>query len=83
MKWLIITQDFPPGFIGGIAAKTLLNKSEGITRLRGRWYEIRVEGMDAPVTTTAIYHPAYLLRQPAQKRHAWRDLRSIRARLDS
>ena len=68
--------------VGGVSAKTLLDRSEGITRLRGRWYEVRPEGADRPITTTAIYHPAYLLRQPAQKRHAWHDLRAIRAKLE-
>ncbi len=38
-------------------------------------------GMTAPIPTIAIYHPAYLLRQPAQKRDAWRELLSIKARL--
>jgi DNA polymerase len=67
--------------VGGISAKTLLERSEGITRLRGRWYDVRPHGLDHAVSTTAIFHPAYLLRQPAQKRNAWRDLREIRARL--
>ncbi|MFP6759796.1 MAG: uracil-DNA glycosylase [Alphaproteobacteria bacterium] len=68
--------------VGGVSAKTLLDRSEGITRLRGRWYEVRPDGFDRSITTTAIYHPAYLLRQPAQKRHAWHDLRDIRAKLE-
>ncbi|MFP6759806.1 MAG: uracil-DNA glycosylase, partial [Alphaproteobacteria bacterium] len=68
--------------VGGTAAKALLARSEGITRLRGRWYEVQLDGFDRPIATTAIYHPAYLLRQPAQKRHAWRDLRDIRAKLE-
>jgi len=68
--------------VGGVSAKTLLDRSEGITRLRGRWYEVRPDGFDRSIPTTAIYHPAYLLRQPAQKRHAWHDLRDIRAKLE-
>lgn len=68
--------------VGGISAKTLLKRTEGITRLRGRWYTVQPAGLDQPIETTAIFHPAYLLRQPSQKRQAWRDLMAIRAKLD-
>ena len=74
-------------FLGGTAAKTLLGRSEGITRLRGHWYEWRPQaiatGESAPIPALATLHPAYLLRQPAQKRNAWRDLLAIRERLDA
>jgi DNA polymerase len=66
---------------GGTSAKTILGTTEGITRLHGRWIDHTMPGMTAPIPTIAIYHPAYLLRQPAQKRDAWRDLLSIKARL--
>ncbi|MDP6013886.1 MAG: uracil-DNA glycosylase [Alphaproteobacteria bacterium] len=66
--------------VGGISAKALLGCSEGITRLRGKWYEIMLPGA-APIPATAMFHPAYLLRQPAQKRLAWRDLLAVRDRL--
>ncbi len=68
--------------VGGPSAKTLLGRTEGIMRLRGKWYQYRGPTMAAPVTATAIFHPAYLLRSPAQKREAWRDLLAIEARLD-
>ena len=67
---------------GGTSAKTILGTTEGITRLRGRWIDHTIPGMAAPVPTIAIYHPAYLLRQPAQKRDAWRDLLAIKSRLE-
>jgi DNA polymerase len=67
---------------GGTSAKALLATGEGITRLRGRWFELAVPGLAAPVSAMAIYHPAYLLRQPALKREAWRDLLRIRKALD-
>jgi DNA polymerase len=60
--------------LGGTAAKALLGTAEGISRLRGRWFEYQPPGLAAPVPTLATYHPAYLLRTPAQKRAAWRDL---------
>ena len=68
-------------FLGGTAAKTLLNRTEGITRLRGKWYDYAPAGR-APIPAMATLHPAYLLRQPAQKRAAWLDLVAVRERLD-
>lgn len=68
---------------GSASAKTLLARNEGITRLRGRWMLYESAGMTRPLPTMAIYHPAFLLRQPAQKREAWRDLLAIRDKLDS
>ncbi len=67
---------------GGVSAKAVLNTTDGIMRLRGRWFRHEVAGLDRPVPTRAIFHPAYLLRSPAQKREAWRDLITIRQRLD-
>jgi len=67
---------------GGTAASALLPLSEGITRLRGRWFELEVPGLDAPVATLPIFHPAFLLRTPERKREAWRDLLALKARLD-
>ncbi len=68
---------------GGVSAKTLLDTSQGITRLRGRWVDLTVPGLDAPVPAMPLYHPAYLLRQPAQKRQAWRDLLAVQERLET
>jgi uracil-DNA glycosylase family 4 len=67
---------------GGTAASTLLPVTDGITRLRGRWFELAVPGLDAPVSTLPIFHPAFLLRTPARKREAWRDLLALKTRLD-
>ena len=65
--------------LGGAAAKTILGTSEGIMRLRGKWLSYACAGRDLP--TLATLHPAYLLRNPEQKRLAWRDLLSLRAAL--
>ena len=62
---------------GGMSAKTLLNRSEGILRLRGRWDDYRHPRLDDPIPALPTLHPAYLLRQPAQKREAWKDLLSF------
>jgi uracil-DNA glycosylase family 4 len=67
---------------GGTAANALLPQSQGITRLRGRWFDLAVPGLDAPLPTLPMYHPAFLLRSPERKREAWRDLLSLKARLD-
>jgi DNA polymerase len=68
---------------GGTAAGTLLPVSDGITRLRGRWFELAVPGLDAPVPTLPMFHPAFLLRAPEKKREAWRDLLALKAKLDA
>jgi DNA polymerase len=68
-------------FVGGTSAKTLLGTREGIMKLRGRWFTYESVHMAAPIPARAIFHPAYLLRSPAQKREAWIDLIAIRHRL--
>ncbi len=62
---------------GGTATATMLDRTEGITRLRGRWFELSVPGLDQPVPALASYHPSFLLRTPARKSEAWRDLLSL------
>jgi uracil-DNA glycosylase len=68
-------------FVGGIAARALLGIGEGVTKLRGRrlLYPL-ADGSALPAMV--IFHPAYLLRQAAHKRLAWRDLLAIRRLLD-
>ncbi len=68
-------------YTGGTAAKAMLNRTEGVTRLRGRWFSLEREGRE-PIPAIAMFHPAYLLRQPGRKRESWRDLLAIRAKLD-
>jgi len=70
-------------FVGGISAKTLLGRSEGILKLRGRWAHYQHVGLARPIPAMASLHPAYLLRQPAQKRLAWRDLLALKAAIRS
>jgi len=64
---------------GGTAVGALLDRSEGITRVRGRWLTYRAGQRE--VAALATFHPAYLLRQPGQKREVWQDLLKIQARL--
>jgi len=67
---------------GGTAAAALLPQGQGITRLRGRWFDLAVPGLDERVPTLPMFHPSFLLRTPTRKREAWRDLLSLRSRLD-
>jgi DNA polymerase len=66
---------------GGTAASTLLDTTEGITRLRGRWFDLAVPGLDTHLPTLPMFHPAFLLRTPERKREAWRDLLALKAKL--
>ncbi len=67
---------------GGTAARALLPPGPGITRLRGRWLDLAIPGLDQPMPTLPMFHPSFLLRAPERKREAWRDLLALRARLD-
>ncbi len=69
--------------VGGIASKTLLATNDGIMKLRGKWAAFETPRMSRPVPVIPIFHPAFLLRSPGQKRLAWRDLIEIRQRLDA
>jgi len=66
---------------GGTSASTLLGRAEGIMRLRGRWFDLRVPGLAEPVPALATFHPSFLLRTPARKADAWADLLSLQSRL--
>jgi uracil-DNA glycosylase len=69
--------------LGGPAAMALLGQTESVGRLRGRWFSYQTARMVRPIAATALFHPAYLLRSPAQKRLAWRDLLTIKNRIDA
>lgn len=68
--------------VGGVAAKSLLGRTEGIGRLRGRWHTFAPDEDSGEIAAAALFHPAYLLRQPGHKRQAWQDLLRIRDRLE-
>jgi len=65
--------------LGGPSAQTLLAVKEGILKTRGRWFTFQTGKRE--IRATATLHPAYLLRQPLQKRLAWRDFLAIRKAL--
>lgn len=65
--------------IGGPASQNLLGTKEGVMRLRGKWKECELGGKKR--RALPILHPAYLLRTPAAKRQAWRDLLTLKTEL--
>lgn len=67
---------------GKAAASAMLKREDGVTRLRGRKLNYTREGLAAPINVMVMLHPAYLLRQPQQKRLAWADLLMAETWLD-
>ena len=57
--------------LGAVAAKTLLAINASMSELRGRWYDFRSTKL------AVTYHPAFLLRDPRQKKEAWKDLQMV------
>lgn len=69
-------------FLGGSAARALLGVSEGVTKMRGRRYLYEPQGGSGPIPALVTFHPAYLLRQPINKRLVWRDFLKLRLELE-
>lgn len=65
--------------LGTPSAQTLLNSKDGILKTRGRWFPFHTGTRE--IRAIATLHPAYLLRQPLQKRFAWRDFLAIKKAL--
>jgi len=61
--------------LGKFAAQTLLRTKTPITQLRGRWFDYH------GIRLMPTFHPAYLLRNPADKRLVWQDIRQVMERL--
>jgi uracil-DNA glycosylase family 4 len=67
--------------MGGAAANSLLGVPGGIMRLRGTWRDIEIGGR--PIKVLPTLHPAFLLRSPAHKKQAWRDMLALIEALDA
>jgi uracil-DNA glycosylase len=65
--------------LGNPSTQTLLNSKDGILKTRGRWFPFHTGTRE--IRAMATLHPAYLLRQPLQKRLAWRDFLAIKKAL--
>jgi uracil-DNA glycosylase family 4 len=59
--------------LGSCSAQMLLQTTQGISKLRGEWFDFR----DSKLMPT--YHPAYLLRNPGAKPEVWKDLQKVMA----
>jgi uracil-DNA glycosylase len=57
--------------LGAVAAKTLLGVNDAMMNMRGRIYDFKNTKL------AVTYHPAYLLRDPRQKKEAWKDLQMV------
>jgi DNA polymerase len=64
--------------VGSTAATALIGKNFEITKMRKQYFEYNNIYLDKPVDVTAIFHPAYLIRQSSQKKNTWYDLLAIK-----
>ena len=69
--------------VGGPSTEALLQRRDGISKLHGRWFEFQTPGLERPIPAFPIFHPAFLLRSPGQKRAAWKDLLTMRQKMGS
>ena len=67
--------------LGSTATFALLKNTEGITKIRGKWVDLNLNSISVPTLPT--FHPAFLLRQPAQKKHVWEDLKSLKNKVSN
>ena len=65
--------------LGSTAMNAILNNADVISKMRGKWYEIEINKLN--LYSIVSFHPAYLLRQPDQKKFSWIDLKMIRDKL--
>ncbi len=62
--------------LGSTALNAIIGSDNVISKVRGKWIEKKVG--DCKTSVIVTFHPAYLMRQPAQKKQAWIDLKMIR-----
>ncbi|MFM8819104.1 MAG: uracil-DNA glycosylase, partial [Phenylobacterium sp.] len=68
--------------VGAPATRCMLDQTEGINRLHGRWFEWRTAEGDLEIPALPTFHPAFLMRQPTAKALAWADLKIFAERLN-
>ena len=66
--------------MGGTAMEALFGKDLKISKERGKWKELIIN--QNTYQTILTFHPAYLLRQPDQKKYSWIDLKMIKKKID-
>ncbi|ODT47517.1 uracil-DNA glycosylase [Devosia sp. 63-57] len=65
--------------LGGPAMQTVFKTTNGIIKMRGKWQRVAIGGHEVDAVPTL--HPAYLLRNPAAKQQAWRDLLGLKVKM--
>ena len=66
--------------LGSTAMEAFFGSNLKISKERGIWKEMLIK--DKTFLTMVTFHPAYLLRQPEQKKNSWEDLKMIKKRVD-
>ncbi len=69
--------------VGGVSTQTILGSSTGITKLRGTEQNYHNPILKKDIPCLPLLHPAYLLRQPMQKKHMWQDMLSLKRHISS
>ncbi len=69
--------------LGGSAATAILETAGSVSRMRGRWLEYTVAETGKNIDTLVTFHPAFLLRSASQKRTAWKDMLTLKQKLNT
>ena len=67
--------------MGSTAMEALFGSKMKISKERGQWKELIIKNKNYKTIITV--HPAYLLRQPEQKKYSWEDLKAIRKEINN
>ena len=65
--------------LGSTAMQAISGKGKIISKTRGKWFKIKIGGCEPEIIVT--FHPAFLIRQPEQKKNSWYDLKLIREKI--
>jgi len=69
--------------LGNLATRAVLGGTVALSRVRGRWHEVEIAGIDAPIPALPMAHPLALIKAPRGKREAWSDLLRLRQAMDA
>ena len=65
--------------LGSTALNALVGDEEVISKARGKWISKKIGNVKPDII--ASFHPAFLMRQPEQKKYAWEDLKMIKKKI--
>ena len=65
--------------LGSTALQAISRKDKIISKVRGKWFKSKIGKCEPEIIVT--FHPAYLIRQPEQKKKSWDDLKLIRDKI--